>query len=110
MVVRLPLDRAERMLQGILDDLLGAGLAAISLGPPRGALVNPQGRLVHGRLYGPAIYPQNLSVTRALVSAGLPVISAGGVYSQAQVDELLAVGASAVQLDAALWRNPGLAW
>ena len=108
-VVRLPLDRAERMVQGIVDDLLEAGLAAISLGPPRGALVDSQGRLVHGRLYGPALYPQNLAVTHALAAYGLPVISAGGVYSQAQVDELLSVGASAVELDAVLWRSSGLA-
>jgi dihydroorotate dehydrogenase (NAD+) catalytic subunit len=108
-VVRLPLDQAERMVQGIADDLLEAGLAAVSLGPPRGALVDSQGRLVHGRLYGPALYPQNLTVTHALASAGLPGISAGGVYSHVQVEDLLCVGASAVQLDAALWRNPGLA-
>lgn len=106
-VVRLPLDRAEQMIEGVVDDLLEAELAAVSLGPPRGALVNPQGHLVHGRLYGPAFYPQNLTVTHALATAGLPVISAGGVYSKAQVDELLTAGASAVQLDAVLWRNPG---
>jgi dihydroorotate dehydrogenase (NAD+) catalytic subunit len=108
-VVRLPLDRVERMVEGIVDDLLEAGLAAISLGAPRGALVDAQGRLVHGRLYGPAIYPQNLAVTHKLAASGLQVISAGGVYTQTQVDELLSVGASAVQLDAVLWRNSGLA-
>lgn len=107
-VVRLPLDRAERLVQGIGDDLLEAGLAAISLGPPRGALVDPEGRLVHGRLYGPALYPQNLAVTHTLAASGLPVISAGGIYSQVQVDELLSVGASAVELDGVLWRGAGL--
>jgi dihydroorotate dehydrogenase len=35
----------------------------------------------------------------------VPVIGAGGVYSQAQVESMLAAGALAVQVDAILWRG-----
>jgi dihydroorotate dehydrogenase len=37
----------------------------------------------------------------------IPIIGAGGLYSQANVDTLLAMGAFAVQLDSVLWRGAG---
>jgi NAD(P)H-dependent flavin oxidoreductase YrpB (nitropropane dioxygenase family) len=37
------------------------------------------------------------------ISAGVPVIAAGGVYKQRQVEALMEAGAIAVQLDAVLW-------
>ena len=61
--------------------------------------------MVEGRLYGPALFPQALAGVRGLAQAGVPVIGAGGVYSQAQAQAMLAAGALAVQLDAVLWRG-----
>jgi NAD(P)H-dependent flavin oxidoreductase YrpB (nitropropane dioxygenase family) len=34
---------------------------------------------------------------------GMPVIAAGGIYQQQQIDILLEIGVFAVQLDAVLW-------
>jgi dihydroorotate dehydrogenase (NAD+) catalytic subunit len=107
-LLRLSPEKAMKLLNGRAEDLLDSGLAAVSMGAPRGALVDSFGRLVHGRLYGPAIYPQTLMVARALTAAGFPVIAGGGVYRPEQADQLLKVGATGVQLDAVLWRDPAL--
>lgn len=82
-----------------------AGAAAVSLAPPRGLLSTPQGHLIQGRLYGPALFPQALEIVRKLAREDIPVVGAGGVYQPAQVQTMLAAGALAVQVDAALWRG-----
>lgn len=82
-----------------------AGAAAVSLGPPRGALAGPDGKLVSGRLYGPALFPQALEMVRQLSRAGMAVIGAGGVENASQVEAMLAAGAIAVQMDVALWKG-----
>lgn len=100
-IVRLPLERALQLAEGILN----AGAAAISLGAPRGAMPDPENGLVSGRLFGPAIFPLALQVVKSLGRAGLPVIGSGGIYQADQVEAMLAAGAIAVQLDAVLWRG-----
>ncbi|MBI4929052.1 MAG: hypothetical protein HY835_14890, partial [Anaerolineae bacterium] len=40
-----------------------------------------------------------------MISLDLPVIAGAGIYSQEQAELLLRLGASAVQLDAVLWRG-----
>jgi len=101
-VARLPLERAAELAVEIAR---AAEVAAFSLGAPRGALPGPGGGMIHGRLYGPGIFPLALEALRAVKAAGLPVIASGGVYRPEQVETLLAAGASAVQLDAVLWRG-----
>jgi dihydroorotate dehydrogenase (NAD+) catalytic subunit len=103
-VLRLPLERAGELAEAIAATAKGTGLAAISLGPPQGALLGPDHELVHGRLYGPAVFPLALAALLAVRRAGLPVIAGGGIYRPEQVEALLAAGASAVQVDAVLWR------
>ncbi|MBW8010670.1 MAG: hypothetical protein FVQ83_05420 [Chloroflexi bacterium] len=100
-IVRLPFTRTLE-LANLVDK---TGAAAISLGPPRGALPNKEGNIVHGRMYGPAIFPQALVVVRELAAQGLPVIGVGGIYTPDQAEMMLAAGAIAVQLDAVLWRG-----
>jgi hypothetical protein len=86
-------------------------VAAVSLEAPRGALPDAAGRLVNGRLYGPALFPQTLAVARSLVKLGIPVIAGPGIFSAAQAELLLANGVLAVQLDAVLWKDPAfLGW
>ncbi len=102
-VVRLPLDRAAELALALAE----AEVAAFSLGPPRGALLGEDGTLVHGRLYGPALLPQALAAVRLITPLEVPVFGAGGIYTRADVEAMLAAGASAVQLDAALW---GAGW
>jgi dihydroorotate dehydrogenase (NAD+) catalytic subunit len=100
-IARLPVDQAV----ALAPVALAAGAEAVSLGAPRGALSLPGGRLVEGRLYGPALFPQALAAVRSLAQTGVPVIGAGGIYSQVQVQSMLSAGALAVQLDSVLWRG-----
>jgi dihydroorotate dehydrogenase (NAD+) catalytic subunit len=100
-IVRLPLERSLELAGAVLE----YGAAAVSLGPPRGALLDAGGERVSGRLYGPAIFPLALQAVSRLAEAGLPVIASGGVYSSRDAEAMLAAGALAVQLDSVLWRG-----
>jgi dihydroorotate dehydrogenase (NAD+) catalytic subunit len=104
-ILRLPLERAAELAPDIVASAQGGSLAAFSLGPPRGALPGAQGELVHGRLYGPAVFPLALAAMHAMRRTGLPVIAGGGIYHPEQIEALLAAGASAVQVDSVLWRG-----
>jgi dihydroorotate dehydrogenase (NAD+) catalytic subunit len=99
LIVRLPVEKAGMYAQSLAN----SQITAISLGPPRGALYDSQGQSVRGRLYGPSVFPQTLASVQEAISAGVPVIAAGGVYKQRQVEALMEAGAIAVQLDAVLW-------
>jgi len=105
LIVRVPVERPHELAGASM----AAGAAAVSLGPRRGALPEAGGKLIHGRLYGPGLFPQALEVVHALARAGIPVIGAGGVYRQEHVDVLLAAGAIAVQVDSVLWQRFELA-
>jgi dihydroorotate dehydrogenase len=112
LIVRLPLDRAvlfsPQRAGGEWERRLEQFVAAISLGPPRGALPQPGSHgLAPGRLFGPALLPQTLAAVHLLAASGLVVIGAGGIYAPGDVQAMLAAGASAIQLDAVLWR-PGV--
>ena len=91
--------------------LIQRGAQAISVSTPRGAL--PRGRgeglgasgLITGRLYGPSTFPRALETVYSAAKLGLPVIGAGGVWSQENAEAMLSAGALAVQVDTGLW-NP----
>jgi dihydroorotate dehydrogenase (NAD+) catalytic subunit len=91
--------------------LIQAGAAAISLAAPRGAIQPPfhpgeapaHRELIRGRLYGPSLFPQSLSLVHDAARIGLPVIGAGGVWTHENTRAMLDAGALAVQIDAALW-------
>jgi dihydroorotate dehydrogenase (NAD+) catalytic subunit len=100
-IVCLPFDRALELARAVAQ----ADIAAVSLAPARGAAPGLARSLVHGRLYGPALFPQALEAVHAISQAGIPVIGAGGVYRQEQVDAMRSAGALAVQVDAILWRG-----
>lgn len=100
LIVQAPPDRALELSSTLIE----AGASAISLGPPRGSLPGPDGKLISGRLYGPALFPQTLAVLRQLVAQGIPVIAAGGMATKADGEALLGAGAQAVQMDIALWK------
>ena len=105
-IMRLPLERAVELSTGAMD----AGAAAISLAAPRGIYPAGNGETVQGRLYGPAILPMALRIVHELIHMKIPVIGAGGVYTQAHADLMLAEGALAVQLDSIFWRGAGYRW
>jgi dihydroorotate dehydrogenase (NAD+) catalytic subunit len=102
-VAALPLDQAEPALVLLLAH---AGASAVSLNAPRGCLMDPHGRLVHGRLYGPAVFPLALQAVDRL-KGQLPLMAGGGVYSLDQGHALLQAGATAVLVDVALWLGNG---
>ncbi len=101
-IVRLPMEQAAMLGPRLIEE----GASAVSLEPPRGALLDSAGTIIHGRLYGPALFPLALETVRAAARQGVTVIGAGGVYQPEQVETMLTAGAAAVQLDAALWRRP----
>jgi dihydroorotate dehydrogenase (NAD+) catalytic subunit len=100
-MMRVPLDGAVEFL----DPLMNAGIQTVSLGAPRGALPDGNGNLVSGRLYGQAVFPLALKVVKSLSDQDISIIGAGGVYQASEADQMLKAGATAVQIDAALWKN-----
>lgn len=84
-----------------------AGVTGLVLSSPRGMLKGSD-HLMRGRLYGPAVLPSMLKAVCRLAQFDLPVIASGGVFSIADGETLLAAGACAVQVDAALWTNAEL--
>lgn len=94
-ILRLPLEQAEELAQIVME----AGASAVSLGAPRGKLG------IRGRMYGPAVFPLALRVVEKLAGLEIPVIGAGGVYQNQDVDAMLEAGARAVQVDTVLWRG-----
>lgn len=100
-IFRLPYEQALPLAQA----LKAAGALYVSLSPPRGLLPAPDGRLLSGRLYGPAVLPLILPVVRELADMELEVIGGGGVYTGADAGALRQAGAVLVQLDAVLWRG-----
>ncbi len=101
LVVKIPIEQAQDMAALAA----AAGADAVSLAARRGLLPGPQGGLIQGRLYGPALFPQALLAVKTIVGCGIPVIAGGGVYAAWQAQALLASGAAAVQLDGVLWKG-----
>jgi dihydroorotate dehydrogenase (NAD+) catalytic subunit len=100
LAINLP---AEQILS-LGPRVLSAGAAAVSLAASRGALPGDDGRLVTGRLYGPALFPKSLEVVHSAAKLGLPLIAAGGLSIE-NSSAMLTEGALAFQLDTALWSN-----
>jgi dihydroorotate dehydrogenase (NAD+) catalytic subunit len=102
-IAQLPIERCMVLAVGAIQ----AGATLVSLAAPRGILPAQAGELVQGRLYGPSVLPMALKVVRELTQQGVPTIGAGGVYTQNDITAMRTAGASAVQLDAVLWRGAG---
>jgi dihydroorotate dehydrogenase (NAD+) catalytic subunit len=101
LVVKIPIEQAQDMA----SLAAAAGADAVSLAARRGLLPGPQGGLIQGRLYGPALFPQTLLAVKTIVGCGIPVIAGGGVYAGWQAQALLDCGAAAVQLDGVIWKG-----
>ena len=60
-----------------------------------------------GRLYGRGMLPLALRAVReTLESVDVPVVASGGVHMVEDARMMLAAGATAVQIDALIWRAP----
>ncbi len=103
-LARLPLLEAERLGEAVAR----AGAQAVVVGsPPRGTLPLPDGGWLSGRIYGPAVFPLALQAVRqAAGRLGCPVVGAGGIHGPDDARAMLEAGAVAVQVDAAVWRDP----
>jgi dihydroorotate dehydrogenase (NAD+) catalytic subunit len=104
---------AEKMLS-LGPRLVDAGAAALSLAAPRGAMPKTADNkpltetdhwsLITGRLFGPSLFPQSLELVYSASKLDLPIVGAGGIYSNENASAMLGAGALAVQLDTILWR------
>jgi dihydroorotate dehydrogenase len=83
-------------------------VSALSMSASRGTLPNQDEINVTGRLFGPALFPQTLQQLVKVQKNHLPVIAAGGIYTQEQINTCLSTGALAIQLDTVLWLLDGL--
>jgi dihydroorotate dehydrogenase (NAD+) catalytic subunit len=93
---------AEQVLR-LGPRLIEGGAAAISISNPRGALMNDEKNLVTGRLYGRSLFPRSLDLVRSATMIGMPIIGAGGVWTEQDAADMLSAGAMAVETDASLW-------
>jgi dihydroorotate dehydrogenase (NAD+) catalytic subunit len=107
LIVRLPL--ALGVVEGLCELAAEAGADALTIAaPPRGSVWYERGgRFISGRLYGPFVLPLALRALRRVAElVALPLIGCGGVHSVEDALAFLRAGAVAVQVDAALWRDP----
>ncbi len=94
---------AEQILR-LGPRLIEGGASAVSLSTPRGALIaSREGKLVTGRLFGRSQFPRSLEIVRSVARIGIPIIGAGGVWTEQDAADMLSAGAMAVETDASLW-------
>ncbi len=100
LIFSLPPEQILRLAPRLMD----GGAAAVSMSHPRGALMR-EGKLVTGRLLGRAQFPRSLEIVRAaaMLARSVPVIGAGGVWTEQDAADMLSAGAMAVEMDASLW-------
>ncbi|MBI5351270.1 MAG: hypothetical protein HZB50_01390 [Chloroflexi bacterium] len=82
--------------------LIQGGAAAVSMACPYGALMR-DGELITGRLYGQSLFPRSLDMVRSAAMIGMPIIGAGGVWTEQDASDMLSAGAMAVETDTQLW-------
>lgn len=107
LLLRLPLHAGDEAVQAVLD----AGVDALVLAQPPAGLVfdAASGTTTRGGLHGPGLAPQIAARLAELAGwTGAPLVACGGVHSVQDALTYLAVGAVAVQLDTAIWVDPGL--
>ncbi|HEC36547.1 MAG TPA: dihydroorotate dehydrogenase [Anaerolineae bacterium] len=103
LLVRLPLTGTTSLAARAVE--AGADVLTVAA-PPRGTVLH-QGRFVTGRLYGPFTLPLALRALRRVTKVvDVPLVGCGGIYSADDALAFLRAGATAVQVDAALWRDP----
>ncbi len=104
LLVRLPLQRATALSEAAVH----TGADALTIGAPTRHSVQMGERTLTGRFYGPDVFPLMLATLTAVAAQtlGVPLIGAGGLFSIDTVQTALVAGATAVQVDAVLWREP----
>ncbi len=114
-LVQVPFSQVDTLAPALAE----AGADALILtAAPRAVLPvagsHPDARhFTRGRLYGPAVFPLLLNMLAQWTAPGvnrlhLPVVACGGIASAEDALACIALGATAVQVDALAWRDPGL--
>lgn len=106
--VKVPLAEAMAWAKPLVE--VGANGLVVGQ-PPRGQLGSVKAGVVSGGLYGPLTFALVLPVIRALARLQLPaaLIACSGIHTFDQMQQALEAGASAVQIDTAVWVEPALA-
>lgn len=107
--VKVPLARAT----ALAPVALAAGAVSIVVGQPLVGAALRHGdpaQTVRGSVYGPLAFAPMMETLHQVNRLQLPcaLIACGGIHTVDQVRQALAAGARAVQLDSALWVEPGL--
>lgn len=111
-IAQIPFGRVGELASLLTDH--GAD-ALVLTAPPRAVLPLDVGvvdgqrvaRYMRGRLYSAALFPILLDMlSRWADKVSVPVIACGGIASAADAMACLNLGASALQIDALLWRDP----
>lgn len=100
LVVCLPLDEINRER---VKELADRNVAGLVISAPRGTVAR-NGRLVHGRLFGPSLHPLMLEKLVHLRGMNIPILAGCGIFSKEQGESALAAGAAAVQVDGWCWQ------
>jgi dihydroorotate dehydrogenase (NAD+) catalytic subunit len=105
LLVRLPLSTAHVLH----ETAVRAGAHALTVAaPPQGTAWDAESkRFITARLYGHLVLPLALrALHRVAQDAPVPIVGCGGVHATEDARAFLRAGASAVQVDSALWRDP----
>lgn len=105
-LVRVPLIAGDELVKALLQTPVDSLVVA----PPDGARIDSgSGRLVYGSVHGAALAPLVTARIAALADwVDVPLVACGGVHSLDDALAHLAAGAQAVQIDIAVWVDPGL--
>jgi dihydroorotate dehydrogenase (NAD+) catalytic subunit len=82
-----------------------AGANALVIARPPRAAQMVEGKMWYGRMYGAFVKPIVMKMLVEIRNLRLdaPLIACGGVHSARDMEDFLAAGASAVQVDSAVW-------
>lgn len=105
-LARIPLSASDEAVQALVD--LGAADALVLAQPPDGLRYDAAaGAAVAGQLYSRALAPLAAARIASLTGwVALPLVACGGIHTLEDAMACLAVGASAVQIDTAVWVDP----
>ncbi len=106
--VKVPLAEAVTWAPIAIDQ--GAAGIVVGQPPPASAPMSATTATLEGALYGPLTFAMMFTALTEVLALQLPcaVIACGGIYTLDAARQALAVGAQAVQIDAALWAEPSL--
>jgi len=114
--VKLPLERAAALAQiaaemGVSSVVIGQPIIGAGLATKRARNVGAsENDLVVGELFGPLAFASMMAALHQVVALGLPctTVASGGIHTLEQARQALVAGADALQIDSALWVEPGL--